>query len=112
MVASLLTCSGASVGVSISTQRRMPSRMALLSKGLAGEALDMAVIDRSLAAEGFKYRHSAAHASANHGCAMRAPENRGRRNDDGFSAGRGLPRQQYSQPYRQCCGEAWRRRCG
>ncbi len=32
--ASLLTWSGASVGVSISTQRRMPSRMALESKGL------------------------------------------------------------------------------
>src|SRR5947209_7294581 len=32
MVASLLTCSGASVGVSISTQRRMPSRMVAESK--------------------------------------------------------------------------------
>src|SRR6266481_2791655 len=35
MVTSLFTCSGASVGVSISTQRRMPSRMVLESKGLA-----------------------------------------------------------------------------
>src|SRR3954452_12494421 len=35
MAASLFTCSGASVGVSISTQRRMPSRMILQSKGLA-----------------------------------------------------------------------------
>src|SRR5260370_33194687 len=35
MLTSLFTCSGASVGVSISTQRRMPPRMALESKGLA-----------------------------------------------------------------------------
>src|ERR1700685_923874 len=41
MVASLLTCSGASVGVSISTQRRMPSRMAFVSNGLEGAVLDM-----------------------------------------------------------------------
>src|SRR5467141_3165899 len=34
MVASLLTCPGASVGVSISTQRRIPSRMVLASKRL------------------------------------------------------------------------------
>src|SRR6266545_7728847 len=32
---SWLTCSGASVGVSISTQRRMPSRIGVASKGLA-----------------------------------------------------------------------------
>src|SRR5665213_938077 len=41
MVASLLTCSGASVGVSISTQRRMPSRMAWVSKGLEAVAFCM-----------------------------------------------------------------------
>src|ERR1700760_2806656 len=41
MVASLLTCSGASVGVSISTQRRMPSRMVWASNGLEAAVLDM-----------------------------------------------------------------------
>src|SRR5215210_868379 len=35
MLANLLTWAGASVDVSISTQRRMPSRMAMASKGLA-----------------------------------------------------------------------------
>src|SRR5437667_6294301 len=35
---SLLTCAGASVGVSISTQRRMPSRMSAASKGFLGVA--------------------------------------------------------------------------
>src|SRR5260370_39822079 len=35
MVGSVLAWSGVSVGVSISTQRRMPSRMVLESKGLA-----------------------------------------------------------------------------
>src|SRR5262249_62010792 len=34
MSASLLTCAGTSVGVSISTHRRMPARMVLESKGL------------------------------------------------------------------------------
>src|SRR5882724_10276122 len=41
MAASLLTSAGASVGVSISTQRRMPSRMELESKGLVGVPVSM-----------------------------------------------------------------------
>src|SRR5258708_4625022 len=44
MVASLLTFSGASVGVSISTQRRMPSRMVLASKGLKDVSMLLPVI--------------------------------------------------------------------
>src|SRR6266403_733526 len=43
MVASLLTCSGASVGVSISTQRRMPSRMVVVSKGFAVVSMPLLV---------------------------------------------------------------------
>src|SRR5712664_3866153 len=39
MAASLLTCSGASVGVSISTQRRMPSRMVVGLNGLEDVAI-------------------------------------------------------------------------
>src|ERR1700722_14627976 len=38
MVASRLTCSGAPVGVSISTQRRMPSRIVAASKALGDGA--------------------------------------------------------------------------
>src|SRR5882724_9885579 len=45
MAASLLTCSGASVGVSISTQRRMPSSMVVESKGLE-EAMRHAFVIR------------------------------------------------------------------
>src|SRR4030081_1120789 len=44
MAASLFTCSGASVGVSISTQRRMPSRMVLQSNGLAVVSMCVAFI--------------------------------------------------------------------
>jgi hypothetical protein len=61
MDASLLTCSGASVGVSISTQRRMPSSMVFESK--ASE--EVAVIGVPLPSEGFNYCHSGARASAN-----------------------------------------------
>src|ERR1700726_2969936 len=57
MSASLLTCWGASVGVSISTQRRMPSRMVFESKGLA--ELSMLVAFREFQLSSFRVRASA-----------------------------------------------------
>src|SRR6187397_2688450 len=76
MVASLLTCSGASVGVSISTQRRIPSRMVLASKGFEAFSMLLPVLVIP-------------------GCAIvgaagisgfPGPRTRGRRNDDQFLA--------------------------
>src|SRR4051795_9558387 len=52
MLASLLTWAGASVGVSISTQRRMPSRIAKASKGLVVDIQ----IDRTGENEGTRER--------------------------------------------------------
>src|SRR6266404_7158392 len=48
MAASLLTCSGASVGVSISTQRRMPSRIVLESKELVVAVIGASLLSRDL----------------------------------------------------------------
>src|SRR3954471_4396537 len=52
MLAALLTWAGASVGVSISTQRRMPSRIAKASKGLVVDIQ----IDRTGENEGTRQR--------------------------------------------------------
>ena len=93
--ASLLTCAGTSVGVSISTQRRMPSRMI---RGIEGVLSG--------------HRRAIGELSANvmRSLARARQWEIGRRGEV-FSASRPPRARRSVRPDRRCCAEAWRRRC-